>query len=160
MSVVKITPCRPYHSRTVYRHVLRLAGGKSAFKLYYLSLIGRDEPQRFEWGYEPHSFKEFEQRFVRLGMEGVGFVTIFPHITKVFRWAPSMETVLHVRAFQTPTLQPMDLGREDGFVEFACYAEAAIGADEYHAWARARSVEEYLDTFSDFTDGPVAARAK
>jgi hypothetical protein len=93
-------------------------------------------------------------------VEGVGFITAFPHIAKIFRFAPSMETVLHVRAYATPELTPLNLGRDDNFVEFACYAEAAIAADEYAAWARARTVEDYLAYSSPFDEGPVTNPAK
>jgi hypothetical protein len=71
-----------------------------------------------------------------------------------------METIMHVKAFNTGDLSPMSLEREDGFVEFACYAEAAIAADEYQAWAKAGSVEEYLQFRSLFVDGPVQSNRK
>jgi hypothetical protein len=97
---------------------------------------------------------------VNLPVEGVGFIVTFPHITKVFRFAPAMETVMHVRAFNTPDMSPIDLQRDDGFIEFACYAEAAIAADEYHLWSKSETVEEYLKTFSPFVDGPVKSSTK
>lgn len=156
---MRITACRPYHSRTVRTELLSLEG-MSAFKLYYLSIIGRDDPGKFEWEHCPLTFAGVAARLRASDLEGIGFVTAFPHITKVFRFAPAMETVLHVRAFSTADLSPLDLGRDDGYLEFACYAEAAIAADEYHAWARAATVEEYLAAFSPFVDGPVANHAK
>jgi hypothetical protein len=140
--------------------LVRMPDGKSAFKIYYISIIGRDEPARFDWGRCAQTPAAFEALLARSGWEGVGFVTAFPHITKVFRFAPSMETILHVKAFHTGDLSPMSLEREDGFVEFACYAEAAIAADEYHAWAKAATVEEYLQYRSPFVDGPVRSHRK
>lgn len=157
---MKVTACRTYHSKTVGGGLLRLPDGKSAFKVYYVSIIGRDEPSRFEWGKCALTAESFEAMVTKSGWEGVGFITAFPHITKVFRFAPSMETVMHVRAFNTTDLKPLSLEREDGFVEFACYAEAAIAADEYHAWAKAASVEEYLRFRSAFVDGPVKTNRK
>ena len=157
---MKISPCKPYRSRTVDRRLCRLPDGKSAFKIYVVSIVGRDEPARYEWGLGPLSPADFEKKLLDSGLAGIGFVVAFPHIAKIFRFAPAMETVLHVRAFRPATLQPQDLGRDEGFVEFACYAEAAIAADEYHAWAKARTVEEYLEFRSGFADGPVAAEAK
>ena len=72
----------------------------------------------------------------RAAVKGIGFVTAFPHVTKVFRFAPSAETVLHVRAFHTADLTPMELARENGYLEFACYAEAALAAGRVPAVGR------------------------
>lgn len=155
-----IKPCRTYHSKTVARTLLRMPDGRSAFKLYHLSIIGRDEPAKFEWGRGAFTSQAHEALVRNSGWEGVGFVTAFPHITKVFRFAPAMETVLHVRAFQSPDLKPLDLARDEGFIEFACYAEAAIAADEYHAWARAATVADYLAYASPFDDGPIVSHTK
>ena len=157
---MRVTPCRSYHSKTVQRTVVRMPDKQSVFKVYYVSIIGRDEPSRFEWAHcsiQPH---DFEDRLMKSKLEGVGFVTAFPHITKVFRFAPAGETVMHVRAFNTSDLSELSLGRDDGFVEFACYAEAAIAADEYRAWAAAASVEDYLKFQSAFNDGPIANHRK
>jgi hypothetical protein len=57
-------------------------------------------------------------------------------------------------------MRHMDCSRADGYHEFSCYAEAAIAADEYRAWARAATVEEYLAFRSTATDFPVASHAK
>ena len=157
---MRVTPCRSYHSKTVQRTVVRMPDKQSVFKVYYVSIIGRDEPSRFEWAHcsiQPH---DFEDRLMKSKLEGVGFVTAFPHITKVFRFAPAGETVMHVRAFNTPELTTLDLAREDGHMEFACYAEAAIAAEEYAFWASAKTVEEYLARFSAFEDGPIARHDK
>ena len=157
---MRIAACRPYHSLTVRTDLLRMPDTISAFKVYYLDIIGRDDPRKYEWAHCPLSQDEFAERLRNAGLEGVGFITAFPHITKVFRFAPAMETVLHMRAFTTADLAPLDLARDDGFMEFACYAEAAIAADEYHAWAQAETVEEYLAYASPFTDGPVTSNTK
>ncbi len=157
---MRITACRSYHSTTVGTDLVRMPDGVSVFKVYFVSIIGRDDPARYEWAYGPLSTVDFIGRMQAAGLEGVGFITAFPHITKVFRFAPAMETVLHVRAFSTVNLTPLDLARDDQYLEFACYAEAAIAADEYHAWARSATVEEYLGYVSPFTDGPVASHAK
>jgi len=157
---MRFATCRPYHSRTVERAVLRLPDNKSVFKVYFISLVGRDEPERYEWARCAGTPSTFMTRAQTAGWEGVGFLTVFTHITKVFRFAPAMETVLHVRAFQTADLTSLDLFRDDGYLEFACYAEAAIAADEYRAWAQSRTVEEYLQAWSPFDEGPVASRTK
>ena len=158
--MLTIKSCRPYHSKTIARTLLTMPDGKSVFKLYYLSIIGRDEPARYEWDLSAITPGDFQASLLKSSLEGVGFVTAFPHLCKVFRFAPGMETVLHVRAFHTRDLAPLDLSREEQHTEFACYAEAAIAADEYRAWARAGAVEEYLRAFSDFEDGPVISHAK
>lgn len=155
-----ITPCRPYHSRTMQTGILRMPDDKSVFKLYFISIIGRDDHSKYEWKHSSLDRDEFANRLATAGLEGVGFITAFPHITKVFRFAPSMETVLHVQAFHTATLAPLDLSRDDGYLEFACYAEAALATDEYHAWAIAQTVEEYLGYISAFVDGRVVSNTK
>ncbi len=155
-----ITSCRTYHAQTVGRSLVHMPDGTSAFKVYYISVIGRDTPERFEWQHCSRSFAEFETALLDGKYEGVGFVTAFPHVTKIFRFSPQGETVLDVREFYTDGMRPMDCARGDGFHEFACYAEAAIAADEYQAWAKASTVAEYLAFRSDAADFPVVAHTK
>ena len=157
---MEVKACRPYHSTTIARRVVRMPDGKSVFKVYYASIINRPERTRYEWQEDTPYAAEFERRLSALPVEGVGFVIAFPHITKIFRFAPAMETVLHVRAFNTPDLSPLELQRADAFLEFACYAEAAIAADEYRLWASSGTVADYLRGFSAFVDGPVATNTK
>ena len=157
---MQIKPCQSYRARGAGRSRLSMSYGKSVFKLYYLDVPGRDDPSRYEWGRCGMKPEEFERLILSQPFEGVGFITAFPHITKVFRFAPSVETVLHVRAFHTQKLQPLDLGREDGYLEFACLAEALIANDEYRACAAAGSVRDYLQFFSDFAYGPVVSHTK
>lgn len=155
-----VKPCRPYHGVDAGRTLVRMPDGRSAFKIYYVSIVGRDQPERYEWDRSDFTREAFEARFVRSGLSGIGFVTAFPHITKVFSFAPAMETVLHVQARETRTLEPMGLDRGDGWVEFACYAEAALAADEYRAWAGELTVDAYLESFSSEQDWPIADHAK
>jgi hypothetical protein len=137
-----------------------MADGKSAFKVYYISNVGRDTPERFEWAHCAHTQAEFERTLSATGIEGIGFAIAFPHVTKLYRFAPSAETVLDVREFHTEGLRPNDCTRADGFHELACYAEAVLVAAEYHAWARAASVEEYLAFRATEADFPVASHTK
>lgn len=157
---MQIATCRPYHAQTVGHSVLRMGDGRSAFKVYYISVIGRDQPELYEWQHCPRTREQFEKTFRAGGFEGIGFAIAFPHVTKIFRFSPSLETILDVREFHTEGMRHMDCSREDGYHEFACYAEAAIAADEYRAWARAASVEEYLTHRSPAADFPVASNTK
>lgn len=157
---MRIAPCRTYHGKTVGRNVLRMSDGKSAFKVYYISVIGREKPELFEWERSSRSVADFERAFLAGGYEGIGFVLAFPHVTKIFRFSPGAETILDIREFHTDGMRPMDCGRGEGFHEFACYAEAVIAAEEYHAWAKAPTVEEYLATRSEAADFPVSNNAK
>ncbi len=134
--------------------------GRSAFKIYFASIVGRDKPERFEWDQSTLTPVQFEGIFKQFAMPGVGFVTAFPHIAKIFRFGPASETILNVRAFSTPDLSNLALLRDDGFMEFACLAEALIAADEYGAWAKAASVEEYLQSWSAHADMPVSSNTK
>ena len=157
---MQVVPCRSYHAQTVGQSVLRMPDGQSAFKIYYTSVIGRDEPELYEWQRCPRTREQFEKTFLAGAHEGIGFVIAFPHVTKVFRFSPDMETILDVREFDTAGMTDRDSTRADGSHEFACYAEAVIAADEYRAWARATTVEEYLTFRSAAADFPVARNAK
>jgi hypothetical protein len=131
-----IKPCNTYHAVLSGKELCRPAGGKSAFKVYFIDIIGRKEPACTVWTPSGMRAKDFPARLAQAeGVEGVGFVTAFPHITKVFRFGPEAETVMNVRAWDTRDMAPISLGRSQDYVEFACLAEAAIAADEYNAWA-------------------------
>ncbi len=155
-----IKPCNTYHGKDAGRDVLKPAGGKTVFKVYFVDIAGRKQPERFVWSLCGRSRKDFMEALAQKQIEGVGFVISFPHITKVFRYGPNPEIVLNVKAFKTETLEPLSLERSEGYVEFACYAEAVIGADEYRFWAEAGSVEDYLNKWSSFADGPIVNHAK
>ena len=150
---MEVELARNYDARLADRRLVRGQDGRSAFKLYRLDIVGRPEPQKYQWresGLDPERLEGRLQSF-----EGVGFATSFPHITKIFRFDPQAETVLTVRGFKTPGLTDLDLGRAEGFVEFACLAEALIAADEYRLWAENTAVERYLDSWSRFDAGAI-----
>jgi hypothetical protein len=157
---LNVTPCNPYDARIGGPHLVRLDDGVSAFKVYYVDIVGRDNPSRYEWDKCPLGKDEWLARFRKAGWDGVGFITAFPHITKIFRFAPDCEILLHVAAYDTQTGAPIDLNRQGGYVEFACYAEALLAADEYRFWAEAETVEQYLALFSDCTAAPVDSNTK
>ena len=156
---MKIEKCGSYHGKIEGCELVTMPDGKSAFKIYFVSIVGRDNPSRTEWAHCGIDKQAFIKAFRESGQEGVGFLTAFPHITKVFRYAPKMEILQHVRAFDTKTFAPISLIRDD-FVEFACLAEALLAADEYKAWAAASSVEEYLRYVSPVENAPVFDNAK
>jgi hypothetical protein len=157
---MNIAVCNPYHAVLSGWTLKKMPDQKSLFKLYYLSVIGRDRPEAYEWDHCPISQPEFEQVFTCGGHEGIGFVTAFPQITKIFRFSPQKETILDVQVFRTATMEPLEMGRGDGWGEFACYAEATIAAAEYQAWAKAASVKNYLDFRCRVEDFPVVNPAK
>lgn len=157
---MNIRPTRSYHARDAGRAVCAMPDARSVFKVYYVDIIGRADPARTEWDQCGLARDAFLTDLRASGLEGVGFATAFPHITKVFRFAPSAEIVMHVRAFDTRGLAALDLNREDGFTEFACYAEALIAADEYRFWAETDDIDAYLEQWSAFADAPIANHAK
>lgn len=157
---MEIQPCKPYHATLAARKRITMRDGKSSFKIYFLSIIDRENRSRYEWELADTGIGEMEAQLLDAGIEGVGFITAFPHITKVFRFAPEAETVLHVAGFDTPSLTTLDLGRGSAWVEFACYAEALIAADEYSFWSTAVDIPEYLERFSTFEDGPIVSNDK
>ena len=158
--MTQVLSCQPYHGNSAGQTVLNMPDGRSVFKLYLLSIIDRDEPMLYDWASSRLSISEFKVRFCERGYEGVGFVTAFPHITKVFRYAPEVETVGDVRELHTATLDEMDCNRGDQYHEFACYAESLIAAEEYRAWAKANSVDEYLQFRCSLSDFPIVNHNK
>ena len=156
-----VAACAPYEAAVRRRLCLQTPDGQSAFKVYLIDIVGRKDRERFEWDACAIDTGRFAEALGRTeGVEGVGFVTTFPHITKVFRFGPEKETVLNVRAWNTADLAPIDLSRSDGYVEFACLAEAIIAADEYVFWGRSATVKQYLESWSDWQGGAVAAAGK
>ncbi len=157
---MKIKPCAPYQGDVVHRETICMPDGVSVFKTYYASITGRDQPERYEWGAGPLKIHDVADMIRDSGVEGVGFITSFPHITKIFRFAPAVETVLHVRAFLTPELRSMGLDRDDRFTEYACLGEALIAAEEYDFWARAADVDAYLAQWSGWQQGRILNPSK
>ncbi|MCE1252409.1 MAG: hypothetical protein LWX83_02545 [Anaerolineae bacterium] len=149
---MEIAVCNSYHARLFKQILIQHPDGKSAFKVYYLSIIGRSQPQRYEWEYSPLPAQDFENNFVNKAFEGIGFVTAFPHITKVFRFSPQKETILDVQVLSTLDLTPFSEADSGAWHEFACYAEASLASQEYQFWAGAKSVPEYLAMFSSRDD--------
>jgi len=148
-----IKPCNSYAARPSGTNVYR--NGKSVLKVYYVDIYGREQPERFEWDRCGRSRDSVLEGLASVNAEGIGAVAAFPHITKVFRFAPTAETIMHVRGYWTPDFSEVDLQREEGFIEFACYAEAIIAADEYRFWAESETVEQYLENWSNWSDAPV-----
>jgi len=157
---MKLVACKSYHAQKAGQSVYRMPDGKSVFKVYFISIIKRDTPERFEWERSPMKQADFEKVFLAGGHEGLGFVIAFPHIAKIFRFSPYVETVLDVNVFNTESMSHRDCSRVDGSHEFACYAEAVIAAGEYHAWAKAATVNDYLAYRCDDADFPVVSNTK
>lgn len=153
--------CNTYHGVLDERVLHRGADGRSVFKVYFCNIIGRPEPARTVWAQSGISRDKFLARLDTLeGVEGIGFVTAFPHVTKIFRFGPESETVANVRAWSPREWTELPLARCQGYAEFACYAEAAIANDEFDFWAEAQSVEEYLARWSDKSDWPIQRHGK
>ncbi len=156
-----IKPCNTYHAVLSSRELYRGADGKSAFKVYFCDIVGRKEPARTVWAQCGLAKADFLKGLAKVeSAEGVGFVTAFPHVTKVFRFGPEAETNCNVRCWSTKDLKPLELARGDGYMEFACFAEAAIAAEEFASWAAAKSVEEYLGRWCRAADWPIARNDK
>jgi hypothetical protein len=139
----------------VDRRTVAFPDDKSVFKVYYVSIVGRDDPSAYEWDHCGITPADFASALTARAVEGIGFVTAFPHITKIFRFAPSAETIMHVTAFRTRDWGVIPLDREDGYVEYACLAEALVAADEYAFWADAEDVDAYLGQWSACQGGAV-----
>ena len=159
--MLPVKSCNPYHGIVSDRAVFRGNDGKSVFKVYYVDIVGRADPSRTEWAHCGLGKDEFLASLEGTEcLEGVGCITAFAHITKAFRFGPEAEIVMNVRAWSTQGMAPIDLGRSDGYVEFACLAEAMLAADEFRFWAECETVAEYLARWSDYTDAPVLSNSK
>lgn len=158
--MLQIKPCRPYHARAAGRELLKGADGKSVYKIYFVDIIGRKEAKRYEWDRCGRSRADFVSALAATHPEGIGFVIAFPHIIKVFRFSPEAEILLNVRGLWTKDLSTASLERDEGYVEFACLAEALIAADEYRFWAEAATVEAYLELWSRFEEGRIVGHGK
>ena len=154
-----VKPANPYDARISGTSLLRCPDGKSVFKVYFLDITGRQDPARCEWDRCGMPRDGVLAALSRVA-EGVGFVTAFPHVTKVFRFGPHAETVLDVRGFRTPDLSEYPLARGDGTFEFACLAEALIAADECGFWASAADVRGYLGKWSGFAAARIGDHGK
>lgn len=157
---MQIKPCQPYHAVLMDKILIHGADKKSAFKIYFINIIGRANPSRYEWPQDKIARQKFTDRLQKIALAGIGFVTAFAHVTKVFRFSPVAETVLDVRAFSTMDLAPLDLKRADDYLEFACYAESLLAAAEFRLWAGAKTVTEYLSVFSSFDGGKIISSTK
>jgi hypothetical protein len=157
--MIEPKPANPYDARICATRRIAGGDGRSAFKVYFLDIVGRADPARYEWD-RCATGRDVFLASLRGVADGVGFVTAFPHVTKVFRFSPHLETVLDVRGFRTSDLSEYPLARGDGTFEFACLAEALIAADEYGFWASAAGVDEYLGRWSTFASARIADPGK
>jgi len=148
----------PYTSQVVGRATVEFGDG-SAFKVYFVDIVGRDDPTKYEWAQCGCTQEEFLERLRELSPEGIGFVTAFPHITKVFQFGPSPETNLYTRAYCTAGFEELPLDYS-GATEVACAAEALILAEEFKLWLAARTVDEYLAKTTDAGDAAFANHEK
>jgi hypothetical protein len=152
-------PSNPYDARISGQRLVRSPDGRSAFKVYFIDIVGRSDPARYEWDRCPTGRDAFLASLAGV-VDGVGFVTAFPHVTKLFRFGPHAETVLDVRGYRTADLSEYRLSRGDGTFEFACLAEAIIASDESSAWASAADVDAYLARWSPFAAAAVVDHRK
>jgi hypothetical protein len=157
---MQVAPCNSYHAKIESNKLLSMPDGKSLFKLYYVSIVGRATPERFEWAHTPLAQADYEKAFLASGHEGIGFLTAFPHITKLFRYSPQAEILMLVKAFNSQTGEDINLDRGENYVEFACLAEAVIAAAEYRFWGEANSVEDYLQQWCPLEETPLRNAAK
>ncbi|NLF92844.1 MAG: hypothetical protein GX564_03065 [Oligosphaeraceae bacterium] len=147
---MKISPCNSYHALVEDCQILRKDDAQSVFKVYFCSITGRATPERFEWAHCQQSKQDFLDNLQKSNFEGIGFVTAFPHIAKIFLYAPQNEILQYVSAFKPTSGECAPLQRENNFLEFACLAEAVIAAQEFNFWAESDSVAEYLSRIGQF----------
>ena len=47
--MTQVLSCQSYHGITAGQTVLNMPDGRSVFKLYLLSIVGRNEPALYDW---------------------------------------------------------------------------------------------------------------
>lgn len=156
-----LKPAASYAATVVGRRLLEGMDGQSLFKVYFVDITGRPEPAKTEWEKCGIDQDFFLSAFSRTdGLEGVGFVTAFPHVVKAFRFGPEAETVLNVRAWNTRDLSFRSPDRSDRYGEFACLAEAILAADEFRFWADATTIDDYIAQWSEYSGSAIATENK
>ena len=153
-----IKPAPPYFARPAGVSRLDLPDG-SAFKVYFFDIIGRPEPEKYEWALAERSQDAALEQLKQADISGVGFICLFPHIAKVFFFGESMETNLYAEAFRGDPFQraPLDYARG---VEVACAAEMDIAAKEFALWRAAATVADFLAEFVEPVECGFESNAK
>ena len=137
-----VQPVNPYTSRPAGTAMLRLDDG-SAFKVYFLEIVGRDQPEKYEWQACGRDRQAAVAQLRDAGISGVGFICLFPHVAKVFFFGECAETNLYATALRGDPLRPSPLDDARG-VEIACAGEMDVAAREFALWRRCETVEDYL----------------
>ena len=157
--MIEVKRGKPYTSKVVGKELLLLDETRSAFKVYFVDIVGRDEPAKYEWAHCGRTTDDLMAQLREMAPEGIGFVTAFPHITKIFQFGPNPETNLYTRAYKSETFEEMPLDYS-GATEVACAAEALILAEEFKSWLSSGTVDQYLDSMTDAGDASFANHEK
>ncbi len=157
---MKFASCSSYCAVVEDCQVVRHNDGQSVFKVYFCSINGREQSERYEWPKCPLSQSSFLNQLKNSKYQGVGFVTAFPHIGKIFLYPPQNEILQYVEAFKPESFAIAPLQRDNDFLEFACLAEAVIAAREFVFWSESESVEEYLSQIGEFPPLPIRRKDK
>ena len=140
-----VKPVSAYTSRPVGVALLRLSD-KSAFKVYFMDIVGREEPEKYEWEASGRDRGAAMEQLKGAGLTGVGFICLFPHIAKAFFFGECGETNLYAQAFRGDPFRPSALDYARG-VEVACAGEMDVAAREFALWRKCATVEAYLSEF-------------
>ena len=130
--MVEVKPGQDYRSRCVGTTRLELGDG-SRFKVYVMEIVGRANPERYEWRFSPRTPDAALADLGAAGVSGVGFVCLFPHIAKVFTWGESLETNLYAQAWRGDPWARAPLEDARG-AEVACAGEMDVAAKEFLLW--------------------------
>ena len=149
--MIEVKKGNPYTSKVVGKTQVAFEDSGSALKVYFIDIRGRDDRAKYEWSHCGRTQEDLLERLGQLKPEGIGFVTAFPHITKVFQFGPTVETNLYTTAYKTETFAELPLDYS-GATEVGCAAEILIAAAEMRFWLDAESVDEYLAQTCDAGD--------
>lgn len=148
----------PYKSRVNMKILLKLSEN-SVFKVYFLDILNRDNREKYEWKYSINSPNKFLDKIKELNPVGIGFIIVFPHIFKIFRFGFETETNLYYKSFNTLTMEEINL-RKDSWIEMSCLGEIAIANEEFNFWAQKATVESYLELFSKSSEEEIKNHTK
>lgn len=131
----------------------------AVFKIYFVDILNREQKNKYVWEYAEITKKDLLNGIEKLHPQGIGFIIAFPHVFKIFRFGPSIETNLYSIAYNPKTMERLTL-QEEGWLELGCLAEIEISFDEFTFWATSPNVEDYLLNFSSKGNGSILDHSK
>jgi len=121
-------------------------------KIYFISYVGRSEPEKYEWGFAQVTMRSVNDGIERLLHDsqhhGVPHMTIsFPHVTRVYRWGDP-----HLGHERETNVYPVGLARTETMqwinsAEIGCPGELYVLGKELELRGVSETLADYLSRF-------------